>query len=169
MARLGCRGRSCQAAICLGEVHEAFEPGIAEWDFLARGNSRRSRQRVGTPGTETSQYREEEKAIAMPGVTASETGKRVNRTWLGDQLGMWGCKTSSNSSHGKSKSLEKDTEEGDSPVDVTVQDTRRSILNTVPRKWCGKLGGSTPNPKYAPRPIAQQYREGKLKSTPEGG
>jgi hypothetical protein len=33
MTRLGCRRRSCQAAICFGEAHGAFDPKIAEWDF----------------------------------------------------------------------------------------------------------------------------------------
>ncbi len=61
---------------------------MAEWDFLAGGNSRRSRKRVGTPGTETSYYREEKKAIAMPEVTASETG--TGQTEPGDES-HWGC------------------------------------------------------------------------------
>ena len=33
MTGLGCRRRSCQAAICFGEAHGAFDPKIAEWDF----------------------------------------------------------------------------------------------------------------------------------------
>ena len=33
MTGLGCRRRSCQAAICFGEAHGTFDPKIAEWDF----------------------------------------------------------------------------------------------------------------------------------------
>ena len=36
------------------------------------------------------------------------------------------------------------------------------------RKSCEKLGGPTPKAKYLLRPIVNQYREGKVKSTPGG-
>ena len=88
MAWLERRRRSWQAAKRLGEVQATLEPRITEWDFLAGGNSRRSRKRAGTPGTETSYYREEKKANAMPVVTASETG--TGQTEPGDES-HWGC------------------------------------------------------------------------------
>ena len=34
---------------------------------------------------------------------------------------------------------------------------------------CGKLGGPPSKAKDLMRPIVNQYREGKVKSTPEGG
>ena len=33
---------------------------------------------------------------------------------------------------------------------------------------CGKLGGPPSKANYSERPIVDQYREGKVKSTPEG-
>ena len=34
---------------------------------------------------------------------------------------------------------------------------------------CGKLGGPPSKAKYSWQPIVNQYREGKVKSTPKGG
>ncbi len=36
-------------------------------------------------------------------------------------------------------------------------------------KSCLKMGGPPSKPKYSQRPIANQYREGKVKSTPTRG
>ena len=46
---------------------------------LGRLPLERIRREGGTGGTETSKYPEEEKSIEMPGVAASETGRRPNR------------------------------------------------------------------------------------------
>ena len=67
IARLRRRRRTCQAAISQGEPHGGVEPWISEWE-----SPRNCLAQWGTPGTETSQYRQEKKAIAMSSVTASE-------------------------------------------------------------------------------------------------
>ena len=72
------RRRTWTAAISLGELLTSFDPRISEWDnprrlnLPANGEYIAVRQR--TPGTETSKYREEEKANANPLVSASERG-----------------------------------------------------------------------------------------------
>jgi hypothetical protein len=44
------------------------------------------------------------------------------------------------------------------------------ILSTTRHvKPCGKLGGPPSKANYLQRPIVNQYREGKVKSTPQGG
>ena len=48
------------------------KPGRQRWRSSGFGRKR-------TRGTETSQYPEEEESIEMPGVAASETGRRPNR------------------------------------------------------------------------------------------
>ena len=47
----------------------------------------------GTPGTETSKYREEEKSTEIPRVVASEsgTGKTVGSNIYGVWTAMWNC------------------------------------------------------------------------------
>jgi hypothetical protein len=43
----------------------------------------------GTPGTETSQYRQEKKAIAIPLLTASEKGIGQTESLLETKVEMW--------------------------------------------------------------------------------
>jgi hypothetical protein len=42
------------------------------------------------------------------------------------------------------------------------------LSNTGLVKSCMKSGGLSPKAKYIPRPIVNKYREGKVKSSPEG-
>ena len=49
-------------------------------------------------------------------------------------------------------------------------DGSTGILSTTGHeKSCGKQGGPPSKAKYPMRPIVNQYREGKVKSTPKGG
>ena len=62
-----------------GSRQPDFDPGISEWGNLApvMGCRRRLNEigrLVGTRGSETSQYPQEEKTTVIPGVVASETG-----------------------------------------------------------------------------------------------
>ena len=52
---------------------------MPEWGNPAVGNHRHSLRGERTRGTETSQYPEEEESTEIPGVAASETGRRPNR------------------------------------------------------------------------------------------
>jgi hypothetical protein len=65
--------------------------------------------------------------------------------------------------------LERQAIQGDSPVGNTARTSSVAFLSTTgheePR---GKPGGPPPKAKYPQRPIANEYREGKVKRTPEG-
>ena len=64
-----------------------------------------------TQGTETSKYLEEKKETSIPSVAASESGNSPNRD------SSRGCgRLEGLQNHGQSKSLERLTKEGDSPV-----------------------------------------------------
>ena len=52
---------------------------MPEWGNPAGGNTSHSFTGERTRGTETSQYPEEEESTEIPGVAASETGRRPNR------------------------------------------------------------------------------------------
>ena len=66
------------------------------------------------------------------------------------------------------KNLERTTAEGDSPVCERIR-TRGGLLSTTGHvKSCGNLGGPPSKAKYPWPPIANQYREGKVKRTPGG-
>ena len=65
-------------------------------------------------------------------------------------------------------SLERATEEGDSPVDESVETSGVVLSTTGHVKSCGNLGGPPSKAKYSWPPIVNQYREGKVKRTPEG-
>ena len=68
-----------------------------------------------------------------------------------------------------SNRLERLTRDGESPVEDHWQ-TGVVILSTTRHvQSCGKQGGPPSKATYLKRPIAQQYREGKVKSTPQGG
>ena len=64
--------------------------------------------------------------------------------------------------------LEGATIEGDSPVDEREKAPDVLLSTTGHVKSCGKLGGPPSKAKYPWPPIVNQYREGKVKSTPEG-
>ena len=88
-ARGGCLGtgglrRTRQAAKSRGEPHRGYDPRVSEREnpmqqALHRARAERIGSGGGTGGTETSKYPEEEKPNGMPGVAASETGRRPNR------------------------------------------------------------------------------------------
>jgi hypothetical protein len=63
---------------------------------------------------------------------------------------------------------ERRAREGDSPVRETIGLRDRPPEYHVEGLSCGKLGGPPSKAKYSWRPIVNQYREGKVKSTPEG-
>ena len=65
--------------------------------------------------------------------------------------------------------LERLTRAGESPVEKALSE-RVGILSTTRHvQSCGKLGGPPSKATYPKRPIVNQYREGKVKSTPQGG
>ncbi len=64
--------------------------------------------------------------------------------------------------------MERPAEEGDSPVRESVLTPDRVPEYRVEGLSCGKLGGPPSKAKYSWRPIVNQYREGKVKSTPGG-
>ena len=64
--------------------------------------------------------------------------------------------------------LERTTEEGDSPVGDKKMASDVLLSTTGHVKSCGKLGGPPSKAKYPWPPIANQYREGKVKRTPGG-
>ena len=65
------------------------------------------------------------------------------------------------------KRLERRAKESDSLVCETV--VVGSQASSAPRVWGMNMGASTSNAKYNQRPIANEYRERMLKSSPEGG
>ena len=58
--------------------------------------------------------------------------------------------------------------EGDSPVGEAIGLQDRPPEYHVEGLSCGKPGGPPSKAKYSWRPIVNEYREGKVKSTPEG-
>jgi hypothetical protein len=71
---------------------------------------------------------------------------------------------------GEAKRLERRAAAGDSPVAGPLAPPWRRCVSTAgheePR---GKLGRPRSKAQYAERPIAHEYREGKVKSTPARG
>jgi hypothetical protein len=65
-------------------------------------------------------------------------------------------------------SLEGTTREGDSPVGEKEKTPNVLLSTTGHVKSCGKQGGPPSKAKYSWPPIVNQYREGKVKSTPRG-
>ena len=58
--------------------------------------------------------------------------------------------------------------EGESPVGEREGTSDELLSTTGHEKSCGKLGGPPSKAKYPWPPIVNQYREGKVKSTPGG-
>ena len=67
------------------------------------------------------------------------------------------------------KTLERSARDGDSPVSESVDPPTRILSTTGHEKPCGKQGRPRPKAKYFCRPIANEYREGKVKRTPVRG
>ena len=66
------------------------------------------------------------------------------------------------------RSLERATIGGESPVGEKEGAPDAFLSTTGHEKSRGKLGGPPSKAKYHWRPIANQYREGKVKRTPGG-
>ena len=64
--------------------------------------------------------------------------------------------------------LERTTGEGESPVSEKSEASDALLSTTGHEKSCGNLGGPPSKAKYPWPPIVNQYREGKVKSTPGG-
>ena len=64
--------------------------------------------------------------------------------------------------------LERTTGEGDSPVGENKKTSETLLSTTGHEKSCGNLGRPLSKAKYSWTPIANQYCEGKVKSTPGG-
>ena len=64
--------------------------------------------------------------------------------------------------------LERMTIEGERPVGERLRSSGVLLSTTGHEKSCGKLGGPPSKAKYSWPPIVNQYREGKVKSTPDG-
>ena len=64
--------------------------------------------------------------------------------------------------------LGRTTVEGESPVGEKERAPDTLLSTTGHVKSCGKLGGPPSKAKYPWPPIVNQYREGKVKRTPEG-
>ena len=79
-------------------------------------------------------------------------------------LEMWGYGPSFNLRFSRKSFLERNTIEGDSPV---FEDKKDVTVSRIPflGNGVGNWEALTSNRKYVPRPIAYEYREGKLKRT----
>ena len=64
--------------------------------------------------------------------------------------------------------LERTIREGESPVGERWRTPGVMLSTTGHVKSCGKLGRPLSKAKYSWLPIVNQYREGKVKSTPDG-
>ena len=64
--------------------------------------------------------------------------------------------------------MERPAVEGDSPVSESDPTPDRVPEYHVEGLSCGNPGGPPSKAKYSWRPIVNKYREGKVKSTPEG-
>ena len=58
--------------------------------------------------------------------------------------------------------------EGDSPVGESARVEARIRSTTEHEEFCGKAGGPPPKAKYYLVTDREEYREGKVKSTPGG-
>ena len=119
-----------------------------------------------TQGTETSKYLEEKKSIEIPRVAASEKG--IAQTRVGRlNRGLWG-RTGSEPKHSGTV-LERTTVEGESPV----REMRVGDLVWTPSRpghvepWLNP-GGPSSKAKYESVTDSEEYREGKVKRTPDG-
>ncbi len=64
--------------------------------------------------------------------------------------------------------LEYMARESESLVFEIVSSSKEIFLSTMGFKSCGNLGLPRSKTKYRNAPIVNKYREGKVKSTPEG-
>ncbi len=133
-----------------------------------------------TGGTETSKYPEEEKSTEIPGVAASETGRRPNRRarYSFGALGRRRCggrrpgaqdPGRGDKPEEQPNGLGRPAAGGESPVGE-ARPAARPPSRVGPATWnpARSRGDHPPSLNTLLRPIANQYREGKVKSTPRG-
>ncbi len=133
-----------------------------------------------SPGTETSQYREEKKSNEIPLVVASERGMSPNRAGViarrrcprgvvgRHRTGLRSGREVSNPRVSRT-ALERQAKQGDSPVGKSARTSPMVFLSTTGHvESRGNLGGPPSKAKHPWRPIVHEYREGKVKRTPEG-
>ena len=114
-----------------------------------------------TRGTETSQYPQEEKEIIDSLSSGDRKGKSPN-LWRYGAAGVVGPPTRVHDVNWNR--LESRSVEGDRPVQASVMRRRRDTCNPV------RIRGDHPARLNTPgRPIVNQYREGKVGSTPSRG
>ena len=138
------------------------------------------RREEATRGTETSKYPEEEKSTEIAPVAASERARCPNRhvRYSFRALACRGCggrrpgacdPGCGDKSGAQPNGLGRPAEGGESPVGEGRR-TARPPSRVGPATWNpGRIRGDHP-PRLNTllRPIANQYREGKVKSTPRG-
>ena len=133
-----------------------------------------------TRGTETSKYPEEEKSTEIPAVAASEPGRCPNRR-LRHRLGpldLRGCGGRTSGSPGPGRGQKPESQpnglgrpaaQGESPVgEAPPASHSPSRVGPGTRNPARIRGDHPPRLNTLLRPIANQYREGKVKSTPRG-
>ena len=133
-----------------------------------------------TGGSEPSQYPQEEKATAIPSVAASESGTaqtiqvQAGRRCLGGVVGRCSSRlppVRGVTNHQPSRrSLERAAIAGESPVSEKLVTSWQ--CSRVPRGTWNPVGNwvdHDPRLNTTLRPIVNQYREGKVKSTPVRG
>ena len=133
-----------------------------------------------TRGTETSKYPEEEKSTEIAPVAASERARRPNRH-VRYSLGALACRGCGGRrpgpqgpGHGdkperQPNGLGRPAAQGESPVGEAAETARPpSRVGPATRNPARSRGDHPPRLNTLLRPIANQYREGKVKSTPGG-
>jgi hypothetical protein len=116
-----------------------------------------------TRGTETSKYPKEKKTKVIAKVAASEMA-RVQTEFFG----IRGCGMAKREWKSSRTVLEKPTEECESHVSERRKLQGHLQSTTGHEEPCGKPGGPSPKTKYYLVTDREQYREGKVKRTPEG-
>src|SRR5579884_4010499 len=127
----------------------------------------------GTGGTETSQYPEEQESSERPAVAASDPGRaQTGPPPTGRRRGCRarpGLVPRGRRGH-QPNALGRAAGAGESPVGDGPPAAWVGYLSTAGHgESRGKLGGPPSKANYPWRPIAHEYREGKVKSTPGGG
>ena len=141
--------------------------------------ARTHRARGATGGTETSKYPEEEKSTEIPGVAASETGPgpKPSRARTPGGLprgGCWAARAGVLTPRAVRNRARSGTAWEGRRHRVRAPYAKRARLRRRPRvppgtrNPAGSRGDHPPRLNTLPRPIANKYREGKVKSTPRG-
>ena len=133
-----------------------------------------------TWGTETSKYPEEEKSTEIALVAASERARRPNHSDRHslEALALWCCggrrpgapdPGCSHKSGAQPNGLGRPAAQGESPVgEARPASHSPSRVGPDTRNPARSRGDHPPRLNTLLRPIANQYREGKVKSTPRG-